>query len=129
MNSRVTGTATGGLVVSLAELAAGIIVFSASNRRDGRSHRRPRRTIHSILRNQFSVADHRPEFFDGWFRDTFRCSCRSFNEIVKLVNNKWDAYHGPIHHNAMNFVRKRVAVCLQYLARSGTVVDSERFSE
>jgi hypothetical protein len=123
-----TAAVVGALVVSLTTLAAGAVIWQLHQpqRMDGRSRRRVRSTLHSIRRNQFAAADANPELYDGWFRDTFRCSWASFNEIVSLIEREWDSFHGPIHHNAKFFVRYHVAVCIHYLTRSGAVVDSAK---
>ena len=127
MDPKNAAVVAAGLVASFASLVAGIVVWHAHQpERDGRSYRRPQSTRRTIRRNQFAVADVSPDLFDGWFRDTFRCSWKSFNTIVSLVEMEWDSSHGPIHHNAKFFVRQRVAVCLHYLTRSGSIADSAK---
>lgn len=73
-----------------------------------------------------TIFDSANSLFDGWFRDTFRCSWQSFEGIVSLVEAEWDSFHGPIHHNARFFVRERVAVLLHYVTHSGAIVDSAK---
>ena len=127
MNSRVAASATAGLVVSLVSMAAGVVIWKSKQaKKDGRSWRRPPRRRFSIRRNQFALAASNPALFDGWFRDTFRCSWQSFEGIVSLVEAEWDSFHGPIHHNARFFVRERVAVLLHYVTHSGAIVDSAK---
>ena len=129
MELKAVAAVAGGLVVSLASLAAGIVVKDHIDQtgRDGRSRRGPRSTRHAIRRNQFALADSNPHLFDGWFRHIVRCSWKSFNKIVALIEAEWDVFHGQIHHNAKFFIRQRVAVTLHYLTRAGSVDDSAKF--
>ena len=106
MDLKTASAVAGALVVSLTCLAAGAVVrlVSGQPKRDGRSWRRARSTRSAIRRNQFALADANHDLYDGWFRDTFRCSWASFNSIVHLVEDEWEACHPAIHHNARFFI-------------------------
>ena len=79
---------------------------------DSRSCRRPRCRRFSMLQSLFAVADLNSAFDNGRFLRTFRCRKSSFESIYQLVEQKWDLINEEISHNAVFYIRDRVAVTL-----------------
>ena len=70
-------------------------VLDSDDEEDGRSFRRPIARRFSMRQSLFDVADSNRIFDEGWFRNQFRCSKGSFDQICTLIDDSWTACHDP----------------------------------
>ena len=105
-------------------LGAVIVIAEDELYADGRSCRRPRCRRFSMRQSLFAVADLNSAFDNGWFLRTFRCRKSSFESIYQLVEQKWDLINEEISHNAVFYIRDRVAVTLFYLTHAGSLSEA-----
>ena len=93
---------------------------------DGRSMRSNVSRSFTIRQSQLEMADSCSDFDNGWFFDHFRCSKSSLDFICSLVEDHWLQTNCEINHNALFFVRERVAVTLYFLTHSVNIVSSAK---
>ena len=114
---------------AMATLFAGFVLIHAvgNGQKDGRSWRRPKSRRFALRMSSFLKAYEMEEYHEGWFMETLRCTKHSFDSLVALIEEQWEAIHGHFPaHNAVFSVKERVGVCLHYLTHSGSLADSAK---
>ena len=114
---------------AMATLFAGFVLIHAvgNGQKDGRSWMRPKARRFALRINSFLKAYEMEEYHEGWFVETLRCTKHSFDSLVALIEEQWEAIHGYFPaHNAVFSVKERVGVCLHYLTHSGSRADSAK---
>ena len=85
--------ATTAVVVSTLFTTA-VVTNILTSPQDRRLAPMPRKQRFAISASIFKIADSNDEFDDGWFIETLRCSKSSFNKIVAMIEDEWEAIHG-----------------------------------
>lgn len=91
---------------------------------DGRRHRSPPSRRYSSRISQWAEVQSKPYIYVGWYIEKFRCSRKSFDRIVELVQEQWNVVNEPPGHNAFFTIKDRVAVTLFFLTHAGSEAQS-----
>jgi hypothetical protein len=116
--------ASAAAVQASAEAIATTVRTVANSQLDGRSFRTPRQRQFTIRRTQFTIAEQNESCNAAWYFDQFRCTRSSFDKVVNMIAQHWEAANSPIKWNAHFSIRWRVAVALHYFTHAGSIVES-----
>lgn len=89
------------VAVTSGSVAVGMLVSALASERvqDGRSYKKAIQNHYTIHHDLFYEAYRTATYNDGWFKQRFRCSKDSLDEIVRFISTKWLEIHGKMRNH------------------------------